>query len=301
MFKYLHLFLVILMLLCLLILVPSGSNAEIVTLGLDDPQGLPLQESGYKSEWEYEDPSISVRIEKGRMFETNYFVAYVKIANPSQIRTAFASDFRAPDTMPGENIARRVNAVLAINGDFFNAPERVDKGYVCRQGVVYRVRDAVFDWDFMWYLDVLVIDENGDFHILQNATADMLRDLPYTPINGFTFGPALIIDGVRQTDLQDMNFGADKPAQRMCIAQTGPLEYLCISTESPEKADPDSKGMTIDEFSQLVASFGNVQTAYNLDGGNSNQMIFRGQKINSTWTNRGIADIIYFASAYQPD
>ena len=299
--KYIRLALVVLMLFSLLILVPSGSNAEIITLGLDEPRGLAPQEDGYTSEWEYEDPSISVRIEKGRMFETNYLVAYVKIANASQIRTAFATTFDGADTIPGENIARRVNAVLAINGDYYSAPERLDKSYICRQGRVYRIQDTVFDWDFMWYLDVLIIDENGDFHIEQKATRDRLSHLDYTPINGFTFGPALVIDGETQTNLKDMNFGGYKPTQRMAIAQVGPLEYMCFSTESPENNDPESKGLTIEEFAQLVGSYEQVQVAYNLDGGNSNQMIFHGKKINSTWTNREIADIIYFCSAYLPD
>ena len=299
--RYLRLILAVLMLCSLLVLVPSGSNAEIITYGLDEPRALPPQESGYTSPWDYEDPSISVHIEQGRMFDTNYLVATVKIANPSQIRTAFATTFDGADTIPGENIARRVNAVLAINGDYYSAPERLDKSYICRQGRVYRIQDTVYDWDFMWYLDVLIIDDNGDFHIEQKATRDKLNNLPYTPVNGFTFGPALVIDGETQTNLKDMNFGGYKPTQRMAIAQVGPLEYMCFSTESPENNDPDSKGLTIEEFAQLVGSYDQVQVAYNLDGGNSNQMIFHGKKINSTWTNREIADIIYFCSAYQPD
>ena len=297
--KYLRLIVVFLMLLSLLILVPSGSNAEILTLGLDEKAPAP-QEKNY-TQWTYEDPSISVRIEQGRMFETNYMVAYVKIANASQIRSAFAVSFYSTETVRGEYIAQDENAVLAINGDFYCAPERLEMSYVCRQGKVYRVNDAVFDWDFMWYLDVLIIDENGDFHIEQNATRTTLNNLPYTPINGFTFGPALVIDGEVQTNLKDMNYGGYKPTQRMAIAQTGPLEYLCICCESPEEYDPDSKGLTIEEFAQLVGSFEGVQNAYNLDGGNSSQMIFHGKKINSTWTNRDIADIIYFVSAYKPD
>ena len=91
--KYLRLIAVILMLLSLMILVPSGSNAEVVTLGLDEPRGMQPQEDCYTDwtidhpYWEYEDPSISVRIEQGRMFNTDYWVAFVKIANPSQLRT----------------------------------------------------------------------------------------------------------------------------------------------------------------------------------------------------------------------
>ena len=297
--KLLSMILVVLMLLSLLILVPSGSNAEIVTLGLNDI-GLPPQENCYDG-WTYEDPSISVRIEKGRMFETNYLAAYVKIANASQIRTAFSHTFDVPNDMQGHRIAKRVNAVLAINGDFYTNPELVYCSYVCRQGKVYRLNGALVDWKTDRWRDILIIDDHGDFHILKRATREDLSSLPYTAINGFTFGPGLVIDGVVQTEFQDTGNGAFKPAQRMCIAQLGPLEYLCISTASPDAYDPDSRGLTINEFAELVGTFEGVQNAYNMDGGNSNQMIFHGEKINSVWTNRKIADIIYFASAYRPE
>ena len=56
--------------------------------------------------------------------------------------------------------------------------------------------------------------------------------------------------------------------------------------------------MTIRQFAKLVYSCG-VQTAYNLDGGNSTMLIFNGEKLNDVDNPkaRDIADIIYFASA----
>ena len=299
--KLLSMILVVLMLLSLLILVPSGSNAEIVTLGLNDI-GLPPQENCYDG-WTYEDPSISVRIEKGRMFETNYLAAYVKIANASQIRTAFSHTFDVPNDMQGHRIARRVNAVLAINGDFYTNPELVYCSYVCRQGKVYRLNGALVDWKTDRWRDILIIDDHGDFHILKRATREDLSSLPYTAINGFTFGPGLVIDGVKQTGFVNMNNASDKPAPRMCIAQVGPLDYLCIYTEGPE--DTGSTGLTLDQFADFVASFEGVQNAYNLDGGVTTWMVFKQgtnsyAKINGTNPKkRPIADILYFVTAWQ--
>ena len=87
----------------------------------------------------------------------------------------------------------------------------------------------------------------------------------------------------------------------MCLAQIGPLEYLCICSEGPE--DKGSVGLTLDQFCDLVSSFEGIQNAYNLDGGSSSTMVFRDQKINSPNNpkRRPLCDIIYFASAYQPD
>ena len=86
----------------------------------------------------------------------------------------------------------------------------------------------------------------------------------------------------------------------MCIAQVGELEYLCICAEGPE--DKGSKGLVLEQFAELVASFG-VQNAYNLDGGSSATMVFQGDKINSPNNpkRRPLCDMLYFSSAYVPD
>jgi exopolysaccharide biosynthesis protein len=98
-----------------------------------------------------------------------------------------------------------------------------------------------------------------------------------------------------------MDNAADRAAQRMCLAQLGPLEYMCISSEGPE--DPGSTGLTLEQFAELVASFEGVTNAYNLDGGSSSTMVFNRDKVNSPNNpkRRPLKDIIYFASAYQPD
>ena len=147
----------------------------------------------------------------------------------------------------------------------------------------------------------MIIDDQGDLHILKNATNDDIAAFQGNVVNGLTFGPGLVIDGVRQTGYVDNDNAALKSAQRMCLAQVGPLEYLCIVSEGPE--DPGSVGMNLEQFSELVASFEGVQNAYNLDGGSSTTMVFRNDKVNSPNNpkRRPLCDILYFACAYQPD
>ena len=64
---------------------------------------------------------------------------------------------------------------------------------------------------------------------------------------------------------------------------------------------------TADQLDELIASFPDVITAYNLDGGSSTTMIFRKEnefwaKINgSSGKKRQIRDIIYFADAWLPN
>ena len=284
--------LIAVMLLLLLVLVPSANVvAEIVEIPLDAKTGIAPQEDGYVAHWQYEDPSLSIVITKDRIYDTDYVVARVKLANASQLRTAMAEGYKSQGTALGTSIAKRVKSTLAINGDYFSS--RSGQGFVARQGVVYRTQCK---GDF----DVLIIDDKGDLHILPKAQNADIEAFEGTIIQGFTFGPGLVIDGVRQTGFEDMHNAAFKAAQRMCIAQVGELEYLCICAEGPE--DKGSKGLVLEQFAELVASFG-VQNAYNLDGGSSATMVFQGDKINSPNNpkRRPLCDMLYFSSAYVPD
>lgn len=291
---FLRTLLLILMLLCLLLFVPGATlvaEAETKVYSLTDKVGLKPQADCYLSDTEYADPTISVRIETGRIHDTNYRIAYVKIADASQLRSEMASGYYSEQTLQGTGLAKRVNAVLAINGDYFSYRT---EGYTCRQGKTYRTRcDGL--------MDVMILDENGDMHIIKQATNDQIAAFEGKPINGYTFGPGLIIDGERQTNFLDTGNGPNTNAQRMCLAQTGPLEYMCISSEGPE--DPGSVGMTLEQFNDLVSSFDNIQNAYNLDGGSSVTMVFKNKKVNSPDNpkRRPLSDIIYFATAYIPD
>ena len=303
----LRVLLLVLMILSMLILVPSGvivAEAEIIEIPLDakEKDYLDPQQDGYLSAWEYQDPSISVRIEKGRIYDTTYLVAYVKIANASQIRSAMAGRYNDDGKEFGTTLAKRNKAVLAINGDYFIGHNNV--GYVARQGKVYRTKCDNPEEKSKTRLDVLIIDDQGDLHILPQATNADIAAFQGNIVNGFSFGPGLVINGVRQSGYVNQNNGSDVKAMRMCIAQTGPLEYLCIASEGPE--DPGSVGMDLEQFTDLVVSFEGVQNAYNLDGGISSTMSFkRGGKyvrVNSPDNpkSRQLKDILFFASAYIP-
>lgn len=291
----LRIILIALMVLLLAVLVPSGAaTAQVKALPTDASGGLPPLAEGYLSDTEYQDESMHVTFSQGRMHDTNWMAVSVTIASASQLRTSVAGTYRSPGAAFATTMARRVNAVLAINGDYYGFNT---SGYCVRQGTVIRCKAQ---GDF----DALLIDSQGDFHILRGATQQMCDDWPGTVVNAFHFGPGLIIGGERITEFTREALygkGADKAAQRICIAQTGPLSYMVIYCEGPENAG--STGMTIAQFVDLIASFGNIQNAYNLDGGSSSTIVFNSKKVNglSSKKMRQVSDIIYFASAFAPD
>ena len=304
-------------LLCAFVLICAGPVQSIAAaettykLPWDFSGGMPLKTEYFRGNTTYVDPTIAVKIQYGvfnRGAETGceYWVASISIAHPSQLRTTAANGFQSEMTMKGTAMAKRVNAVLAINGDYFYFTHH---GYILRQG-------QLFLDDLRGDRDVLLIDEDGDFHIVRNPfTGQVSQTIDgKRVVQAFFFGPVLVQNGkmVRDMDLRyDMR--AEERRQRMCIAQVGPLEYKCICCGPPARGN---SGMNLTEFARLVYEIGildaqqkseksgqtveSTMTAYNLDGGDSTMLIFNGQKINDPKSpdTRDIADIIYFASAF---
>lgn len=267
----------------------AAAQTAYEPIALEETKGrMPRSESYLPDRGGYEDGSLSVRIETLRAYETNILVARVKITDPSQLRTAMAGRYGTTGTVLPDKLAQRAHAVLAINGDFFNFNS---VGYLVRQGRLYRDKTNES-------LDVLIIDENADFHILIDPKPAQTHGFEGTVVNSFNFGPALVKDGEIVHTTKRLNVGLEKETQRMGIGQLGPLEYICVAAEGPEQKGSD--GLTIPEFAQLMKDLGAVQ-AYNLDGGSSSAMMLGGEKINarSTKKMRSICDILYFSTLEQ--
>lgn len=262
-----------------------------------------LEEEGKDYAVGYLDPTLEIHITEGSWLDTNWMAARIKVAYPTQLRTFMAGGrYGKAQTEYVRVYAKRVNAVFAINDDWFN--QRPNVGSVVRQGVSYRERCK-------GNYDVLGIDDQGDFHLFPKATNEDIANFPGTLVNTFTFGPGIVIDGEPQEVTVNLDMGAFAKAQRMGIGQIGPLEYICVCCEGPE--DPGSKGLTIQQFGELVASFGDVKLFYNLDGGSSSTMSFKGltkrgeesffAKINARNNpkERVAGGCIYFVSAWHTE
>jgi exopolysaccharide biosynthesis protein len=284
----------LLIMLCLLtVLLPSGApissayaEQSFAPLPLDDaPCPVPDPAAYLPDAKGYQDASLSVTIEETRQYDTTILVARIRVADPSQLRTAMASNFGTSRDIPGAKLAKRYNAVFAINGDYFNFD---NAGYIVRQGKAYRDNPREGG-------DVLLIDDKGDLTIVQNATSESIAAFQGTVVNSFSFGPALVVNGQAADIADNLQIASGKPTQRMMIGQDGPLSYLCVATEGPE--NPGSVGLTLPQAAELMQSLGCV-TAYNLDGGSSSTMVLNNEKINARSSHkvRSICDILYFAT-----
>ena len=253
----------------------------------------------------YDDGTISVRIEKDFLNESNVYYIYVTITDPSQLRTAVAGNPSGKTTRKATLLAEENNAVLAFNGDFYSYNQK-------SPGIIYRGGERIRFNPKPDY-DELYIDIKGDLTPVSWPTdkakfSDYAKEQfeAYTADHelreAFCFGPALIIDGeVQEFDYRKkISCGYPTPDQRMVFCQLDTLSYLFIACEG-ENQYGKQRGLTVPEMTELCVQKGAVQ-AYNLDGGNSTSIILCGNRVNgynevkSSTKEREIKDIIYFAT-----
>ena len=243
----------------------------------------------------YEDESIRVRIEEQDMDDgTKMFVAYVQIADPSQLRTGVANPEKVGSnkTKSVGAMAKAYQAVIALNGDnYVDNPTKTTFEYRMAKGIRSKTNKTK---------DILVIDDQGNFRLFVKSKGikelpDQLKKEGRTIVSAFTFGPALVKDGTLLELDENYGYNPNGREPRAAIGQTGPLSYVLVIIQAQERNG--KTGFSQGKLAEFMYNLGCVQ-AFNLDGGNSAEMVFGDQVIKGQYgaDDRTLSDIVYFAT-----
>ena len=263
----------------------DGFSSEAVLDLPIDFSPAPAPDTSLYTENTYEDPSISVSVESMEENGVIWHIARVRIASPAQLRTGIAGEkVSSKKTRPVSSMAKMYNAVIAMNGDDFIMDSKKTT-FEYRMGNKIRSKSNRLK-------DILIIDENGDFHMFQKS--ENIKEYKGQIINAFTFGPALVIDGELINTDKGYGYNPNGKEPRAAIGQTGSLSYVMVIAEGRG----ESSGVNHQQLAQKMYDIGCIQ-AYNLDGGNSAEIVFGDQIFKGMpgGDERSISDIIYFASA----
>ena len=278
------------------LLFPSAYAEEekSYALPIDFSAGMQPNPDGYTEDG-YQDDSITVRMETREENGVTWRLAVVEIKDPSQLRTATAGKLKYTDktTALVSVMACAKNAVVAINGDYFT-DDQAKRSFEYRMGEPVKSNDGNPKGNKK--KDILIIDENGDFHTFVCSDKDGMKKFAQSGrkiVNAFTFGPALVQEGQLLEIDRNYSYNPNKPEPRAAIGQMGPLSYVFILAEGRN----ESAGASIHDLARFAYDLGCVE-AYNLDGGNSATLVFHNE-IYSAKENkeRSVSDIVYFASA----
>ena len=255
------------------------ADGNIVTMSEVDTEGASVVSS-------YEDESMSITIYEYETNDTAVYVADVRLSSPEYLQTALAGNTYGRNvTANTSEIADDADAILAINGDFYGSR---NAGYVIRNGVLYRdmaERDR----------EDLVIYEDGSFAMVSENDVSAQELLAQGAVQVLSFGPALLADGEIQVSETEEVGKAKASNPRTAIGIVGDLHYVFVVSDGRTDA---SEGLSLHELAAFLRDIG-VAGAYNLDGGGSSTMVFRGEVVNNPTTRgnrikeRAVSDIVY--------
>lgn len=197
----------------------------------------------------------------------------VVVYDPSDVHIMKSRAFKTPNNDGKENIidmTKRYGATIGVNGGGFYDDGKVSKdipfGYIIENGkVIYKSHSRESD---------IIGMSNDNKLMLVHATGEKAVEMGMR--DGLEFGPFLIIDGKRQTNLKPTK------AARNMIAQRDDGIILFLVTDGLSYS-----GITFNEGIDVLEKYG-VTTAANLDGGASTQLVVNGELLNSPKNALGI-------------
>ena len=234
---------------------------------------------------EYSDSNTSITLKQYRAYDSNIYVADVTVSDVSVLKTALANNTYGRNiTNTTSNMAKENNAILAINGDYYGARQA---GYVIRNGNLYRNTSGD--------RDALVITKTGEFEFVSENETSAEELLQSGAYQVFSFGPVLLADGEISVVENDEVGMAMASNSRTAIGYLGKNHYVFVVSDGRTS---ESAGLSLYEMATFMKELG-VTDAYNLDGGGSSTMVFKGEIINNPTTNgrsnqeRSVSDIVY--------
>ena len=242
----------------------------------------------------YNSHDVRVELKSDRVNNSDVHILDIYVRNIENFRTTFAGgeDVYDHTRLSVGDMAARVNAVCAINGDFAGFSNAGD--VVVRNGLYFE-SDPEFSVCVLYYDGTMEtywkrFNQPGDDYDIQAA-------LDRGAWHAWCFGPALLDS---EGHALPLNYDTNVYNPRTFLGYYEPGHYAFITVDG---RSGNNTGMNLDQLAALAESLG-MQRAYNLDGGGSSHMIFGGETISCVSPyepNRTVTDILYITDNPVPD
>jgi hypothetical protein len=227
---------------------PDEPEEPTVTEPATEAPTEPPVEYPIITENSYLDENISITVTTLRRFGSNFHVAEIRLSSPQYLKTALAKDTYGLNIKEKTSAqARRVGAILAINGDYYGANE---KGYVIRNGVLYRKSVRPTDDKRHKYFEDLAILWDGSFMPFDEKSITGSELLGMGAMQSLAFGPTLIKNGSITVD-EKTEVGVSHPGgnPRTAICYVGEGHYLFVVADGRTE---ESEGLSLYDLAEFM-------------------------------------------------
>ena len=221
---------------------------------------------------EYNSGSLKVRMQKFSNYGTNFWTAQVKIASVSQMKAALSYGTYGGTRQTTSDAVKSNHAIIGINGSAFSY-ETGRPGFdavMLKNGKIYNKALGTS------YSLMAIANDGTMFSPPQGLSAAQLKKSGVR--DTFNFGPILLKEG-KPASLYDQGYpevyaSPDMTGRypRSAVGMVRPGEYVLLVSNAP--------GLTLKQMRTVFRQYGCVY-AYNLDGGGSATMSYKGYVLNS--------------------
>lgn len=267
------------------IVFPSSNSPEFDGPFLDKGSQPVYDATSYKSE------NISLNISSFRYENSDVYVVDLYVRTLDFLCRSFKNDDWQGGTLKVAAHAEQSGALLAITGD---SSAVFKNGLIVGNGILRKSsRNNKRDLGILW--------RDGSFNVYKGTEVTSLDLFARSDEiwQTFLFGPYLLDreTGHAMTSKQLTNAGVSPVNPRSIFGYYEPGHYCLVlvdgrKTASKLEKKAKNRGITIEQTSQLMEEIG-VTQAYNLDGGQSAQLVFLGESISNPYNNgRRVGDAI---------
>ena len=213
----------------------------------------------------YETETLKVNVEQKDTGYTKYWVAHVQTFSTEQLKSALCGGtYGNPRKTTSEELASH-DGIIGINGSAFSygSGEPAPGKTMIKGGRIYN--------DVYSNGNIFCVTEDGGMF---TAAAGMTtKDLLNRGVQDtYCFGPTLVENG--EASEISGQFHQTSRYQRAAVGMVSPGDYYLVVVDG--KGYGGSQGMTYQELQQVFLDLG-CDYAYNLDGGGSATLVFKGR------------------------
>jgi exopolysaccharide biosynthesis protein len=239
-----------------------------------------------RTESEYRSDKLSITVTRHTDNPYNssklvYHVADIYLQDLSSLRTEAADGFPNTGHLPMEKLASRVNALVAINGDYYYG-DSSNRTLIVRNGIAYR-KTVEKGWR-----ESCILYRDGTVEVFKAKELDP-GTIDFENVwQAWQFGPYLIEkDGSARTEFsKERNYPANP---RTVFGYYEPGHYCFVVVEGRTS---DSAGLNLPDLAKLMADLGCTQ-AFNFDGGDTSVLYWNGRNESASSGHRNQVDILY--------
>lgn len=226
----------------------------------------------------YQSDNVNITLTAYDELGVQFWVADIYVKDISCFQTALAKDTYGSGFIewPAE-ISERHGGIVAINGDYYGL--RKD-GTVVRNGVLYRADDVC-------KRDICVLYWDGTIETLPGGEFDVEAAMANGVYQVWNFGPMLLDENGQPMEKFNSDVNPRNPRTALGYYEPGHYCFMVADGRSDE-----SHGLSTKELSLLMYNLGCTK-AYNLDGGQTTQMVAGGSFVNNPYKGaRECSDIL---------